>query len=441
MSLPDQLLLLQWRLEMSEIGAREETDEAGTICSLGEVVSTLRAGERALRELLSPLEPTRFAAEYWERRPFHSPGTEARAAGFRFGVDEFWSAAEEAGTKLKATGAAGGVGISVERAKALFSAGQTVVIDDVDTQFPPARALCVLAKAGLGHVGTTTVNCYLSPEGGGYGLHFDQHSVLLLQLSGAKIWHYGEEPAIESPDAHWADVADAAYDRPSWARDLEPPREADLRTCELRPGGVLYLPSGTWHRGRARGHSLAFTLTFGPASFGGMLQSLFTRRLRDETRFRQFIPLGATPEARREFLSSRLRGAKELMDSVTVDDLLDACNERVHSFVLPSLPRPRTMELRPHDRLSPPEWFGTTVAFTGETLRFFFLNKKVTVPISARPFVDRLLRQTTTFVAEQACGWGAGDEPLPWDEVRPVLQMFVARGLLSRAPASAGGRG
>lgn len=420
---------------MTEPGTRRDLDTASTTGLLGDIVPTLYAGRRALQELLSPLEPAQFAAEYWEQRPLHSEGTERRASGFRFGLDEFWSAAARAGAKLKATGKAGGIGISVERAKALFAAGQTVVIDDIDALLPPARALCVLAKAGLGHVGTTTVNCYLSPDGGGYGLHFDQHSVLLLQLSGAKLWHYGEEPAIESPDEHWADLSDDARFRPSWATTVTPPRESDLETCLLRPGGVLYLPSGTWHRGRAQGHSLAFTLTFGPARFGRILQSLLAQRLRDDASLRQYVPLRSEPDTRRELFASRLREARDLLASITADDLLHMCDESVHSFVMPDLPRPESSDLQPRDLLSPPDWLGTTVTYFDDTLRFFYLNKKVTLPISAKPFIDGLLSQEATFAAREACRWGPDEDLLSWDEVRPALQMFVARGLLSRATA------
>lgn len=313
------------------------------------------------------------------------------------------------------------------------------MIDDIDTQHPPARSLCALVKAGLGHVGTTTINCYLSPAGGGYGLHFDQHSVLLLQLSGAKSWKYGDTPAVESPDEHWADLHDAARPRPTWASSLVPPPETDLKTCRLTPGGVLYLPSGTWHRGRAEGHSLAFTLTFGPARFNQVLQSLLSPRLRDDARQRQYIPLRSQVDARREFLSSRLREARALVESITVDDLERLCAERTHSFSLPDRPRPAPARLRRRDLLLPPDWLGTTVSPAGDTFRLFYLNKKLTFPASAKPFIERLMSQHSAFVAGEACCWGPDEEPLEWDEVRPALEMFLAHGLLRHSPAEPAG--
>ena len=110
--------------------------------------------------------------------------------------------------------------------------GATLVIDAVDELVTSVGVLAEQLEIELGD--PVGVNLYASWEHTrGFGLHWDDHDVLVLQVSGRKRWTvFGATRSAPLAD----DVENAA-----------PPSGDPLCELELTAGDLLYLPRGHWH--------------------------------------------------------------------------------------------------------------------------------------------------------------------------------------------------
>lgn len=118
-----------------------------------------------------------------------------------------------------------------------FADGYTIVLDKVEQY---VRAIATLAHAIEVELNfATQVNAYVTPPGSqGFVAHYDEHDVLILQISGSKIWHLYDG----------ADVPPHEMRRQAPVATAGLPSPTDLR---LAAGDVLYLPRGRVHAAEA----------------------------------------------------------------------------------------------------------------------------------------------------------------------------------------------
>ncbi|MBS1868968.1 MAG: hypothetical protein JSS99_04845 [Actinobacteria bacterium] len=127
------------------------------------------------------------------------------------------------------------------RVASAYRAGYSLVMRRLHLRVPAVAALArrldqALADAGVLLRQAIRSNLFASPAGAtGLALHYDDHDVAVLQLSGEKRWTV-YEPVYRHPLEHPA-------------KHLEP---EDCRECAfegvLRPGGLLFIPRGCPHR-------------------------------------------------------------------------------------------------------------------------------------------------------------------------------------------------
>jgi hypothetical protein len=226
--------------------------------------------ERSTMPLLQALGVERFLAEHWEQRALFVAGASATPWASAFGRETFFQLAETSPRGLKAQTFTAD-GMHTERAlldgadaRRLFDSGHTLCLAGVERLHAPIGELAVAVQSALRLSASVQINAYLSPAGGGFGLHFDDHGVIILQLEGEKRWFHGEEPLL--PGAPCNLVAGSTGE--ARFRALHPwftapfPDDAALLQTRLRPGDLLYLPTGTPHRTEAGAHSLAITIAF-----------------------------------------------------------------------------------------------------------------------------------------------------------------------------------
>ncbi|MFD9196436.1 cupin domain-containing protein [Streptomyces phaeochromogenes] len=183
--------------------------------------------------------------------------------------------------------------------------GASLAIDAIDELHEPVADLAQHLESWLRtHV---QVNAYASwTPTEGFGIHWDDHDVIVVQVQGAKRWRlYG--PTRHAPMHH-----DVAFPGP-------PPKTlvADL---VLDPGDVLYLPRGWWHavtadQGTA---SLHLTCGLGPHT-GAHLIGWLSERLRSHRLIRADLPLHAGPEAQEAYVEA---ARKLLLDALDEPDLI-----------------------------------------------------------------------------------------------------------------------
>lgn len=183
--------------------------------------------------------------------------------------------------------------------------GSTLVVDAVNELADPVGDLAAALEHDLRE--KVQVNLYAGwGVTHGFDVHWDDHDVFVLQLSGRKRWRvYG--PTRPFP-LH---------------RDLELPPRPDTEPVEdlmLEDGDVLYVPRGHWHDVAAVGTaSLHLTFGFNPAT-GIDLLTWLADRLRSDERFRQDLPRFAAAEERAAHAAA-LRAAVE--QALADDDVLD----------------------------------------------------------------------------------------------------------------------
>ncbi|MYU21156.1 cupin domain-containing protein [Streptomyces sp. SID8352] len=134
----------------------------------------------------------------------------------------------------------------------VLNGGGTVVLDHVDFFDPTLEVACRALGWWLGEL--VSANAYLAVgETDGFPLHWDDHEVIALQLSGEKSWE------VRGPSRPVPMYRDAERNRT--------PSEEVLWQGTLRAGDVMHIPRGYWHTATrlgadSGGHSLHVTFGF-----------------------------------------------------------------------------------------------------------------------------------------------------------------------------------
>ncbi|MYQ41989.1 Cupin superfamily protein [Streptomyces sp. LamerLS-316] len=170
----------------------------------------------------------------------------------------------------------------------LLREGTTMVLDRADVFDPTLEVACRSLQWWSGE--RATVNIYLTTNAAdGFGLHWDDHDVLVVQLSGEKDWE------VRGPSRAAPLHRDAARN--------DTPGEETLWAGTVRPGDVLHIPRGYWHRagrdGRGSGHSLHMTFGFSTRTGASWLSWLADRSREQELFRRDLAPTPGSEQHRR----------------------------------------------------------------------------------------------------------------------------------------------
>lgn len=255
----------------------------------------------SLDELLAPITPDQFRADYQGRKPLHIPaGPDAEkrrllpwdAFNRLLGQTAHWTSAN---LKLQHNGGTlhswqycretrGQAGVTFQavpgKVQALMAMGASVVANSVETLTPELSALReTLSRAFAAQVGA---NVYCSFRGvQAFNTHYDLHDVFAIQTEGEKVWRLYASRA-ENPVAFEEDL-EAAEAR------IMATRGPVLTEVTMRPGDVLYLPRGWYHDALARdGESLHVTWSITPL-YGRILFGLLENAAMQDPAFRAWL--------------------------------------------------------------------------------------------------------------------------------------------------------
>ena len=258
-----------------------------------------------LDELLHPITPDRFFAEFHGRKPLHIPAEDGAAKRSLLDWDAFnallnqssiWTAqslklvrdtvAVTPDQYCRHVQTQSGPVLRPDPAKvAVFLAtGASLIAGDAQELTPRlAEATAMLGRAFAAAIG---VNLYCSFKGvRAFGSHYDLHDVFALQVEGEKVWRLYESRA-ENP-------VDFPPDTPETRRWLEQSRGRVMTEVRMRPGDVLYLPRGWYHDALAQdGASLHVTFSVTPL-YGRIIFSLLEQAAMQDPAFRAFMPPAA----------------------------------------------------------------------------------------------------------------------------------------------------
>ncbi|PQZ77446.1 MULTISPECIES: JmjC domain-containing protein [unclassified Brevundimonas] len=256
----------------------------------------------SLDELLHPITPDRFFAEFHGRKPLHIPAGDSVGKRSLLDWAEFsrllnqssiWSAsslklvrdtvAVPPDQYCRIVKTQSGQVLRPDPAKvAVFMAtGASVIAGDAQELTPNLSA--VTAMLGRAFAAAVGVNLYCSFKGvRAFGAHYDLHDVFALQVEGEKVWRLYENRA-DAP-------VDFPADTPDTRRWLEQSRGRLMTEVRMRPGDVLYLPRGWYHDALAQdGASLHVTFSVTPL-YGRIIFSLLEHAAMQDPAFRAFMP-------------------------------------------------------------------------------------------------------------------------------------------------------
>ncbi|GHI90417.1 cupin domain-containing protein [Streptomyces xanthophaeus] len=203
--------------------------------------------------------------------------------------------------------------------------GASLVLDAVEKIHPAVRE----AAEGLERFLGTSVqaNAYASwTEREGFGLHWDDHDVVVVQLHGAKRWRlYG-----------------ATRQAPTF-RDVESPEQPEgdpVADIVLAAGDVLYLPRGWWHAVTADQGTESLHLTFGMVPHTGADLLLWVvDQLRATLPLRTDIPRFAALPEQSHFLAAVRHEVLDLLaDPRLIEHWAESADTTDLGHAVPSLP-------------------------------------------------------------------------------------------------------
>jgi hypothetical protein len=409
-----------------------------------------RPPQSAIALMAPGLTTEAFVARHWGREAGHFRGPPERFAPV-YDLAQ-WRIGRHVGTVDAAVRDESDqqhqIAADLRQIPALLTAGMTICAD-VSSEPRLARFLSTLvAQLRLAAAEPPFGKLYVSPDGGGFAMHMDTHHVFVLQLEGTKTWWFGEKPALPWTICNGKIDADG---RPVTAgidagapllddqgRLVPVPTESTLREVTLEPGDCLYLPPGTWHTTRARGTSIALSVSPPRAPASRLLLDVLEQRLTSEPWRADLVGLpdpadpSAVPASIRDAITRQLRELGRASLALDARELQRAwCIESSRSTgFVDEVPASRRAPER-DDRLAhAPGGFLHLVApspdLDGDAVLIYAGGSEWIFPLRAQDFVRELGRHST-FVASDVLAW---DPDLDWAAAREVLDQLLAAGIL-----------
>jgi len=234
----------------------------------------MKKGQTVLESFIAPLTAEQFFAGYWPERVYASHGDLDRLPGmFRSPVlrDLETLSGHYHGRVLFTRGRHSPFMVPAENGcpKTLFNMGLTVYLDNIQPCLPKSPLVLQALERNLGiSPGTARIGAFASPPGDGAACHYDTEDVISIQLTGSKAFHVAPVEEVRYPVGMQYSPGSAPYTDlyPQVAGRFPEWKDAKFECVEMRPGSVLFMPRGTWHRTEADEPSLSITIALRPPS-------------------------------------------------------------------------------------------------------------------------------------------------------------------------------
>lgn len=303
--------------------------------------------EAPLGAILAPVTTDEFLREHYEQKPLIS----TRGGSDRFAsllsvqaLDEFLASADlhegmlslaKGGSPVAPEAYVGGDGrVSPVAVAREYGGGATIVLPQLHASMYRLGQFC-RALEQLFSCQVTT-NIYLTPSGHqGFPPHYDNHDVMVLQVSGRKKWRL-YETAVDTP------YRGERFEQSGFeAKEIS-------NEFTLEPGDFLYLPRGVMHDAENVGDepSLHITVGFFTKKWADLMLEAISELAISQPAFRRSLPPGfATRDFDREAARQQF---DELVDLVSDHAGMDgAFDLMADTFLRARRPNIRSLILRP----------------------------------------------------------------------------------------------
>lgn len=286
-----------------------------------------------LASLVSPTPIDRFLKDFWPERVFHSHGPVAR-------LPAVFSSHELSSFPALASGFHDWMGfgqgsrssrmLSVQGINPahLYELGLTVHLPDITSAVPDAAPfLRALEKDLRVEEGCARFTVWASPQGDGLPAHFDGEDVFSIQLAGTKRFEVAPMTDYACPFGVQFGPSGPPFDDlyPQLENGFPDAKNVEFEVVDMKPGSVLFLPRGTWHRTRADADSFAISIPIRPPTvLESFLEQMRYLLLQDPAWRRPLYGVrGDAPERQEALERARkaLDRAPRILQALSVEDL------------------------------------------------------------------------------------------------------------------------
>ena len=288
-------------------------------------------GAMSFADILSPVPPETFFADYHGRQVLHVPG-----AGDKFAAVMSWGKLNDLlnmtgvwsshsftmaldGTVIaardycvpaldRATGAQV-LQPDAELVTALVMGGASLVLNDIDTLNPGLAAVARALETTLECRSQANLYCS-SRQHPAFATHFDNHDVYALHMAGEKLWRI-YEGRLDNPINH-----PSFHGLPAQFHDKAKGKVA--MEILLKPGDLLYIPRGVYHDALAQTGGTIHVAFSAVTVIGLDLVSGLFERAVQESLFRADFPRRHTAGGEAAF-DRHLRALAEQLGRIAAD--------------------------------------------------------------------------------------------------------------------------
>lgn len=220
--------------------------------------------------------------------------------------------------------------VKKETARELFKEGKGLFFDD------PNRFNEVIDKwlkaihrdLGLSELTYSRSLIYAIAKDQGTSTHFDQNINFVLQISGTKKWWLAKNEMVTNPMSRYTIGADMEPELESYLEgDIPKGMPRNATEIELKPGSLLFLPRGVWHKTIATSDAISLNFTFTAPTWIDLLTSFLRAKLAQSPSWRGTADFVNDPSRSLESIDQfdlLLSELKENINQLSAQDILGA---------------------------------------------------------------------------------------------------------------------
>ena len=267
----------------------------------------------SLSKLLAPLSTDVFLASQWPAEPYVTHDLKLEELTSLPLVESLESLLSQWPRKVQVhlpdvADESSAIDAEPKDAKKMFANRMALLFNNAQTQSPVLEAWLAEIHAELGLPLSTYSRCmiYATPDGKGTAAHFDQNINFVLQIHGEKTWWLAPNETFENPTERFTigqplDPELATYAMQALPTEMPGPQQKIV----LKPGSMLFVPRGYWHRTEAKGEALALNFTFSQPTYIDLFLTALRSRLTLSHEWRALVD-GVNDPSRREIATAQL---------------------------------------------------------------------------------------------------------------------------------------
>ncbi len=178
--------------------------------------------------------------------------------------------------------------------------GSGLFFDDPNRFVPELNHYLDQLKSELGFSQMTYARSliYLIAKDKGTDPHFDQNINFIFQITGTKKWWIAPNHTVANPlerhtIGHEPSPELASYTHEDFPNEFP---EEEAIEIELKPGSLLFLPRGVWHKTHAQTQALSLNFTFTAPSYADLMLAALRSRLLQSPQWRETVQFLGNPD-------------------------------------------------------------------------------------------------------------------------------------------------